>query len=121
VLYATVSGTAVQGGTEIMPSYPATETFMQVIVPLGLMYMYAGQVEFGLEIMRRAFHNNVCVQGLSWYGENSIDSMTGKWRSGTEYTIKMVLFGVIAAIQGNDLTAPGQNGGLVERIRQAAS
>jgi uncharacterized protein (DUF608 family) len=121
VLYATVEGQAVQGGTEIMPSYPATETFMQVIVPLGLMYMYAGQVDFGLEIIRRAFHNNVCVQGLSWYGENSIDSVTGKWRSGTEYTIKMILWGAIAAIERKDLTAPSQYGGLIDRIRQAST
>jgi len=121
VLYATVGGTAAQGGTEIMPAYPATETFLQAIVPLGLMYMYAGQVDFGLEIMRRAFHNNVCVQGLSWYGENSIDSVTGKWRSGTEYTIKMILWGAIAANEDKDLAVPGKAGGLVDRILKAAT
>ena len=121
VLYATVGGAAAQGGTEIMPSYPATETFLQPIVPLGLMYMYAGHVDFGLEIMRRAFHNNVCVQGLSWYGENSIDSVTGKWRSGTEYTIKMILWGAIAGNEGKDLTVACKAGGLVDRILKAVT
>lgn len=93
---------------------------MQVIVPLGLMYIYAGQKEFGLEIIRRACHNNICRQGMSWYGENSFDSVTGKWRSGTEYTIRMFLWGVIAALQGKDLAGPAQPGGLIARILTAS-
>jgi uncharacterized protein (DUF608 family) len=120
VLYTSSQGAATTGGTEAISSYPATETFMQAVVPLGLMYMYAGQIEFGMEIMRRAFHNNICKQGLSWYGENSFDSVTGKWRSGTEYTIKMILWGALAAKEGSDLVALSQPGKLVERILRTA-
>jgi uncharacterized protein (DUF608 family) len=120
VLYATVAGTAAKGGTEIMPSYPASETFMQAIVPLGLLYMYAGQVDLGLEIMRRAFYNNVCKQGLSWYGENSFDAITGKHISGSEYAIRMFLWGAVAAIKREDVAGPGRTGGLVKRILRAA-
>jgi hypothetical protein len=119
VLYATGGGTAAKGGTDFMPSYPATETFMQAIVPLGLMYIYAGQVKFGFEIMQRAFHNNVCRQGLTWYGENSYDSVTGKWRSGTDYAIRTILWGALAASKGSDLTVPHQAGGLVGRVLRA--
>jgi uncharacterized protein (DUF608 family) len=120
VLYTTPDGTSTSSTTTTMTGYRPTMTFMQAIVPLGLMYMYAGQVEFGLEIMQRAFHNNVCRQGLTWYGENSIDNVTGKWDSGTEYTIKMILWGALAAIQGKDLVGPCRNGELVERMVKAA-
>src|SRR5207237_3444866 len=64
VLYATSEGTAAQGGSEIMPSYPATETFMQAIVPLGLMFMYARQIDFGLEIILMGFLYNVLLHGI---------------------------------------------------------
>ncbi|HLM82987.1 MAG TPA: GH116 family glycosyl-hydrolase [Terriglobales bacterium] len=120
VLYASPTGTASEGGASMMFSYPATETFMQVIIPLGLMYIYAGQRELGLEIMRRAFHNCICRQGLSWYGENSFDAVTGKHLSGSEYVTRMFLWGTIAALQNKDLSATTQRGGLVERILKAS-
>jgi uncharacterized protein (DUF608 family) len=119
-LYASSEGKVAQGAGDVMYSYPATETFMQVIVPLGLMYMYAGQVEFGLEVMHRSFHNNICRQGLSWYGENSFDTVTGKWKSGTEYISRIFLWNVMAAAAGKDITAPTYDGGLVQRVLQAA-
>jgi len=120
LLYATAGGSATQGGANVMFSYPASETFMQAIVPLGIMYIYAGQADFGLEIMRRAFHNTVCNQGLTWYGENSFDAVTGKQISGSEYTIKMFLWGAVAALQGTDLRGPMQPRGLVARMVSAA-
>ncbi len=120
VLYASPTGTATEGGASMMFSYPATETFMQVIIPLGLMYIYAGQRELGLEIMRRAFHNCICRQGFSWYGENSFDAVTGKHRSGCEYVVRMFLWGTIVALQNSDLSAITQRGGLVERILEAS-
>jgi hypothetical protein len=85
------------------------------------MYIYAGQVEFGLEVMRRTFHNNVCRQGLSWYGENSFDTVTGKWRSGTEYITRMFLWNVMAAAAGKDIAACSRDGSLVQRALHAAS
>src|SRR5207249_4146111 len=62
VLYTTVDGTATQGGTDIMPSYQPTEGRMQAVGSLGLTYMYAGQTEFGLELMRRVFHSTASPQ-----------------------------------------------------------
>jgi non-lysosomal glucosylceramidase len=121
VLYASSRGKLARGAGSVMHSYPATETFLQVILPLGLMYIYAGQVEFGLEVMRRTFHNNVCRQGLSWYGENSFDTVTGKWRSGTEYITRMFLWNVMAAAAGKDIAACSRDGSLVQRALHAAS
>jgi uncharacterized protein (DUF608 family) len=120
ILYATPEGAPAQGGSTHISSYPAAMTFYQAVVTLGLAYMYAGQPEFGAEITRRAFHNEVCRQGLSWYGDNAFDASSGKFRSGSEYTIRMILWGVVAAMRGNDLAAPAQPGGFVDRVLQAA-
>jgi hypothetical protein len=83
--------------------------------------MYSGQVEFGLEMMRRTLRNNICEQGLSWYGLNTFDAISGKPITGTEYSIGNLLWGVLAAMEGKDLTSPAQPGGLVDRIIWAAS
>ena len=120
VLYATAEGAPAQGGSEHISSYPANETFYQAIVALGLTYMYAGQRDLGLEILRRAFHNGVCRQGFSWYGENSFDAVTGKHLTGSEYIIRMWLWAAIAAMEGKDVATPSQPGGLMDRVLRAA-
>jgi uncharacterized protein (DUF608 family) len=122
LLYTCARGAAVRASKDgKMPSYRATETMMQAVVGLGLTYMYSGQVEFGLEMMRRTLRNNICEQGLSWYGLNTFDAISGKPITGTEYSIGNLLWGVLAAMEGKDLTSPAQPGGLVDRIIWAAS
>jgi non-lysosomal glucosylceramidase len=121
VLYATVQGTATQGGSAKMASYGANDGHISAVVSLGLTYIYAGQVGFGLEEMWRIFHNNVCKRGLSWYGENLFDAVTGQLGAGSAYTIRMFLWGAVAALGGRDLAAPSKNGGLIERIVNVAA
>ena len=116
VIYLTAEGTQQTVGTGIA----LTHIFHQAVVSLGLTYMYAGQRDLGLEIMRRGFHNTVCRQGLSWYGENSFDGVTGKHHSGAEYIIRMLLWVAVAAMDGKDVTAPSQPGKLVDRVLKAA-
>jgi len=120
VLYATPDGKPVGGGSDAITAYPPNETFYQAVTALGLMYMYAGEKELGMEINRRAFHNSVCVQGLSWYGENSFDSKTGVHLSGSEYAIKNLLWAAPAAVLGEDLASPARPGGLVDRMLKAS-
>jgi hypothetical protein len=53
LLYAS-SRTVSEGfSQEVTFLYSAIETIFQVRVPLGLMYICAGQADFGLEVMRR--------------------------------------------------------------------
>ena len=83
--------------------------------------MYAGQAEFGLEVMRRMIHKIHCERGMSWYGSNIVDSPGGELAFGTEYTIGTQLWAVPAAMLGQDLRAPSQPGGLVDRVLRAAA
>jgi len=83
--------------------------------------MYAGQVEFGLEVIRRMMHNYACKQGFTWYGVASYDGLTGKFIVGTEYVFTAFLWAVLGAMEGKDLTMPARRGGLVNRIVCAAT
>ncbi len=127
VHYTTPEGVPAAGGEEldsvddIWYSWPATQICLHAPVTLGLTYMYAGQPEFGLEVMRRFIHKVHCERGLSWYGANIIDSPGGEVAFGTEYTIGTQLWAVPAAMQQRDIRAPAQPGGLVDRVLRAAA
>jgi uncharacterized protein (DUF608 family) len=127
VHYTNPEGVAVAGGgalesvDDLWQSWPATEITTHAPITLGLAYMYAGQVEFGLEVIRRLMHSMQCKQGMSWYGSNIVDSPSGKLTFGTEYTINTQVWAVLAAMEGQDLSAPAQPGGLVDRVVRAAT
>jgi len=117
---ATPEGSPVVPSTHEGRTYPAAYVSMRAPIYLGLNYMYAGQVEFGLEVIRRAMHNYVCNQGFTWYGAASYDGLTGKFMAGTEYVYPAFLWAVLGAMEGKDLTAPAQRGGLADRVIRAA-
>jgi uncharacterized protein (DUF608 family) len=121
VLYATADGAAVGAGTDVVRAYPPTEGHMAAVVSLGLAMVTNGRVDDGLDIMRRIFHNNVCRQGLTWYGENTFDTVTGEPLTGTEYAIKNLVWAVLGALHGGDLRTPAAPGGLVRAILDASS
>jgi uncharacterized protein (DUF608 family) len=126
VHYTTPDGTPTSGGDVVSvgdtwESYQPTQVATIAPISLGLIYMYAGEADFGLEVIRRTLHNHVCEQGMTWYGINMFDSRTGKFIWGTEYTMNTLLWAALAAMEGKDLSAPSQPGGLVERIVCAAA
>ena len=102
-------------------AYPATQLCPSAPISLGLAYMFAGQADFGLELIRRVMHSVHCQRGQTWYGVNQIESPSGKHVWGTEYTMNGQVWQVLGPMQGEDLAAPSRPGGLVDRIIRAAT
>ena len=84
-------------------------------------YMYHGQKELGLEIARRNMDNIIRLQGLGWDMPNLIRCDTGARTYGADYYQNMVLWGLPAALAGQDLAGPCRDGGLVSEMLNAAS
>ena len=84
---------------------------------LGMLYMYRGQREFGLDLIRRTVRE-VIQRGLYWDWPVVIDGAL--WNPlGADYYQNMILWSVIAALEGKDLTGPCEGGGLIDRILRA--
>jgi non-lysosomal glucosylceramidase len=76
--------------------------------------------EIGLEIMRRNWENMVCRQDFAWNMPACLDA-DGDVRYGEDYYHNTMLWAVPAAIRGDSLREFCANGGLVDRIKTAAS
>jgi len=84
---------------------------------LGMTYMYAGQPELGLELVRRCMAE-VVRRGWVWDFPVAIDPV-GHPRVGSDYYQNMMLWSLPAAAAGGDLTGPCRHGGLVDRVLRA--
>jgi uncharacterized protein (DUF608 family) len=91
------------------------------VLMLAMTYMYKGEVEFGLELARRQWHNIHCRQCLTWDQPNILrgGQDTGERVYGADYYQNMMLWSLPAAIAQQDLAGPTQPGGLVDRIIRA--
>ena len=89
---------------------------------LAMLYMYEGDVEFGLELARRYWHNIVCEKGYTWDQPNIFrgDEDTGEATFGHDYYQNMMLWAVPAAMQGEDLSGSVRTGGLACRVLSAS-
>jgi uncharacterized protein (DUF608 family) len=85
---------------------------------LGMLYMYRGQLDFGLELARRVVAE-VVRRGWTWDWPVVLDG--NEPRIGFDYYQNLVLWSLPAAILGQDLQGPCAPGGLVERIIQAGA
>jgi hypothetical protein len=83
-------------------------------------YIYAGQREFGTELLRQAMEEIVCHQRHPWDLPNMILGDTGQRHYGTDYYQNLMLWASPAALAGQDLTGPVKPGGLVNRVLEAA-
>jgi uncharacterized protein (DUF608 family) len=90
---------------------------------LAMNYMYEDQMPFGVELVRKMWHNIVCLQGYTWDVPNIMrgDTDTGERVFGWDYYQDMMMWSLPAAIQGKDVAFPTRPGGLVDRILRAAS
>lgn len=100
---------------------PEYGEFMAEMVILGATYMYAGQVDLGLDLVRRVMHTVVCEHGHGWDLPNMVRLATGERDFGTDYFQNLILWAVPAALTGDDLAGPNRPGGLVARILEATS
>jgi uncharacterized protein (DUF608 family) len=88
---------------------------------VGMTYMYAGQVDLGLEIVRRNADNIIRRQGHGWDLPNMVHGDTGARNFGTDYFQKLSIWGVPAALANQRIDGPCGQGGIVENILLAAS
>jgi len=102
--------------------YGPYSMFPPEVLMLAMTYMYEGEVDFGLELARRHWHNIVCEKGRTWDQPNILrgDVDTGEFVYGHDYYQNMMLWALPAAMQGEDLSAPTRPGGLVDRMIKAA-
>lgn len=116
VNYANADGAPAKVGGYGAFSYFPPELFM-----LAMTFMYGGQRDFGLELLRRCLENIVCRWGYTWDMPNTVrgDVDSGQRAFGADYYQNMMLWAVPAAILDQDLTGPTQTGGLIARIIQA--
>ena len=117
VNYANPDGTAAE-----VKGYGTYSYFPPEALMLAMTYMYAGEREFGLELARRCWENIVCRQRYTWDMPNIMrgDADTGESVYGHDYYQDMMLWSLPAALDGKDLAAPAQPGGLVDRVVKAA-
>ncbi len=90
------------------------------VMMLGMTYMYHGRRDFGLELVRRFFHNVVCEAGTTWDQPNILRGNTGKRSFGADYYMNMMLWSLPAAAEGKSFEHPCRPGGLVDRVLRAA-
>jgi uncharacterized protein (DUF608 family) len=98
--------------------YGAYTYFVAEQLMLAMTYMYAGEVEFGLEQARRCMHNLV-QKGYTWNQPCIIEAATGERISGYDYYQNMMLWSLPAAIEGTNLQGPCSPGHLVDLIIKA--
>lgn len=117
---AEIPGTGVLDATS---GYGTYSYFPPELLMLAMTYMYNGQQELGLELARKAWHNIVCDKGYTWDMPNTMrgDVDTGEKAYGADYYQDMILWSMVAAVNGTDIAAPCEPGGLVDRVLKAAS
>ena len=85
---------------------------------LAMTFMYEGQQEFGLGLLRRCLESMTCEWGYTWDAPNTVrgEADTGQRAFGADYYQNMMLWGLPAALEGTALNGPCQAGGLVARV-----
>jgi uncharacterized protein (DUF608 family) len=119
--YGAVNYANADGTPAGVKGYGTYSYFPPEALMLAMNYMYEGQVEFGLELARKVWHNLVCTRGYTWDMPNIMrgDADTGERTYGNDYYQDMMLWSLPAAIEGKDFSAPMRPGGLVDRMLKA--
>jgi len=105
---------------ETVEYYGAYTMFCAEAVVLGMTYMYEGEYEFGIDLVRKHWENLVCTQRHPWDMPNMVDGKTGKRAFGTDYYQCMMLWAMPAAVETADIKTASREGSLVDRIIKAA-
>jgi hypothetical protein len=100
--------------------YGAITFFVPEIDILGCTYIYAGQRELGLELVRRCQVALNQAWGSTWDQPNVLRGDSGQKVLGQHLVQNMLLWIVPAAAQGKDLAGFCAPGGLVDRMITAA-
>ena len=89
----------------------------------AITFIYEGQKDFGLELLRKNLELSYLYWGYTWDGTNccSAGGDTGEVNYGWDYWFNWSIWTAPAALQNKDMTALSQPGGLVHRILAAAN
>jgi uncharacterized protein (DUF608 family) len=85
-------------------------------------FIYEGQREYGLELMRKNLEISYCKWGYIWDGTNCCSGAgdTGEVNYGWDYWFNWSIWAAPAALNGTDIGAMARPGGLVHRMKEAA-
>ena len=105
--------------TSKVATYGRFTMFSPEMVLLAMTYAYAGELEFGLEILRKHWENLCLKQGHAWDLPNMVVGDSGKRIFGTDYYQNMMLWAMPAAIAGQTIETSCASGGLIARMLRA--
>jgi hypothetical protein len=88
----------------------------------ALTFIYEGQKNFGMELLRKNLSVSYLTWGYTWDGPNccSAGGDTGEVNYGWDYWFNWSLWNAPAALVNGDITALTRPDGLVYRMLQAA-
>jgi hypothetical protein len=93
--------------------------FVPELCMLSATYIYNGQRELGLRLLRSCLEGMAVKQGNLWVQPNVVSGDTGARIYGSDYYQNMILWSLPAALAGQDLSQACAPGGLVDRILKA--
>lgn len=99
--------------------YGSYSMFLPEVMILGMTYIYAGQREFGNDLLRNTMEQMVLVHRHPWDLPNAMFGDTGERQFGTDYYQNLMLWAAPAAYEGTDIAGLSKPGGLVDRIMKA--
>ncbi|MHB1460957.1 MAG: GH116 family glycosyl-hydrolase [Armatimonadota bacterium] len=87
----------------------------------GMTYIYEGQKEFGLDLMRRTQETFSGKWAYTWDSPNSFSGAgdTGEMTYGWDYWFNWTIWSAVSALDNKDVSAPCQTGGLVAKMLKA--
>jgi uncharacterized protein (DUF608 family) len=100
-------------------AYGQYAMFCPELVLLGMTYIYAGEADFGLELVRKHWQNLCLQQGHIWDLPNMVRGDNGARTFGSDYYQNMMLWALPAALAGQDLAASCAPGSLIGRLLSA--
>jgi hypothetical protein len=101
--------------------YGPTSFFVPELYMLGALYLYEGEEEIGLELVRRCVYSLNILNLLTWNQPNVLRAGTGDRLIGSHYVQNMMLWAVPAALERNDIASFCAPGGLVDKMIKAAT
>ena len=93
--------------------------FPPEVYMLGATYMYAGDKETGVEIIRTCQEGISAKYGYTWMQPNVVSGDTGKRIYGSDYYQNMMLWIVPVAMDGQDLQKASRGGELIDKVLAA--
>jgi uncharacterized protein (DUF608 family) len=100
--------------------YGPNAFFVPELYMLAMTYIYAGDLELGLDLARRCVYSLQIHNLLPWNQPNLLRADTGDMLFGSYYVQNMMLWALPAAVEGKGIAEFCASGGLVDRVLQAA-